>query len=222
MPKQLSPALSNFWLKKSICHGPNSLTPCSKGPCSSTAGHEVQAHFQVRAMGFESKLWLVNSVLASCSNFSLTSRYAYLAVLKHYLRQTKVCLSVLKYGIRSMNMKLFCIEWNILPFRLNTPTSFWDTSNWNFMILMGLANIMPHNAYSKCVHSCLEVDGQKSSSQIEMSEWFNKFFLTLGCELAEKLHATNTDPLSFWCTHQHFDLLEMSSKITDEAINSLS
>ena len=68
------------------------------------------------------------------------------------------------------------------------------------MILMGLANIMPHNAYSKCVHSCLEVDGQKLSSQIETAEWFNNFFLTLGVSLL-KNYMQQTQTLCLFGAH---------------------
>ena len=61
------------------------------------------------------------------------------------------------------------------------------------------------------------------SSPTEISESFSNFFSNIGSGLAEKLPATNTDPLSYFsrCTHnEHFDFLEVSSEITDEVIKN--
>ena len=73
--------------------------------------------------------------------------------------------------------------------------------------------------------SCFKADGQKVSSPTKSSISFNNFFPNIWSGLAEKLPATDTDPLSYYsrCTHnEHFDFLEVSSKITDEAIKNSS
>ena len=83
--------------------------------------------------------------------------------------------------------------------------------------------ILNRNKNMSVATSCLEVDGQKVSSPTEISESFNNFFSNIGSDLAEKLPATNTDPLSYFsrCTHnEHFDFLEVSSEITDEVIKN--
>ena len=83
--------------------------------------------------------------------------------------------------------------------------------------------ILNRNKNMSVATSCLEVDGQKVSSPTEISESFNNFFSNIGSGLAEKLPATNTDPLSYFsrCTHnEHFDFLEVSSEITDEVIKN--
>ena len=73
--------------------------------------------------------------------------------------------------------------------------------------------------------SCFKADGQKVSSPTENSKSFNNFFSNIGSGLDEKLPATDTDPLSYYsrCTYnEHLDFLEVSSKITDEAIKNSS
>ena len=75
------------------------------------------------------------------------------------------------------------------------------------------------------ITSCLEVDGQIILSPKEISECFNNFFSNIGSGLADKLPATNTDPLSYLSRLPHderFDFLEVSPIIIDEVIENSS
>ena len=62
---------------------------------------------------------------------------------------------------------------------------------------MFINRILNRNKNSREATSCLEMDGQKMSSPKEISECFNNFFSNIGSGLADKLPATNTDPLSY-------------------------
>ena len=63
------------------------------------------------------------------------------------------------------------------------------------------------------------------SSPKEISECFNNFFSNIWSGLADKLPATNTDPLSYLSRLPHderFDFLEVSPIIIDEVIKNSS
>ena len=92
--------------------------------------------------------------------------------------------------------------------------------NWTF-----INRILHRNKNSREATSCLEVNGQKMSSPKEISECFNNFFSNIRSGLADKLPATNTDPLSYLSRLPHnarFDFLEVSPIIIDEVVKNSS
>ena len=56
--------------------------------------------------------------------------------------------------------------------------------------------VLKRNFYQNDVPSYLSIDGQNITSQLEMTEKFNKFFTTVGSNLASKLPSSDIAPLS--------------------------
>ena len=90
---------------------------------------------------------------------------------------------------------------------------------------MFINRILNRNKNSREATSCLEMDGQKMSSPKEISGCFNNSFSNIGSGSADKLPATNTDPLSYLSRLPHderFDFLEVSPIIIDEVVKNSS